>query len=137
MKTFHFGYARWYYLTHPWEWVEDLLHNLRWAWQRVYRGWDDRVVWSIDGHLATMMPIWLQRLKETNHGVPCLFTNDNDYAEGERLWNEKLDAMISGFEAARKIVYTEFDSAIEEERLENEFARGMDVFTKYFFYLWD
>lgn len=36
-------------------------NRVRWAAQRVVRGWDDTVLWSIDNHLAETLGAQLQR----------------------------------------------------------------------------
>lgn len=90
-------------------WPEDLFdrikykiwHPIKWAWQRLYRGWDDRVIWGIDIYLAKMIPIWLHRLKEIQHGYPAQF-------EGPEEWDEVLAIIIDGFEAARQIQDRDF-----------------------------
>lgn len=138
MKQFWFGYARWYYLTHPWKWVEDLLLNLKWAYQRVYRGWDDRVIWSIDYYLSYMLPIWLQKLKGDKRGIPVEFFNENmdNEEEAEALWNSELDKMICGF----KVSFDMLDGIYnvkEREKLMVVYEKGMESFSKHFFSLWD
>src|SRR5271157_4693879 len=47
--------------------------EVRFAWQRVFRGWDDRAVWSIDYWLDAKMPDMLRRLKDTSTASrrPC------------------------------------------------------------------
>jgi len=80
----------------------NLFRELKWAAQRVYRGWDDRVIWSIDMYLAKMLPIWLRKQKEQKLGIPPLVLHGDeiDIEESEKAWNDILDKMIEGFEAA-------------------------------------
>src|SRR5271157_6140443 len=44
--------------------------EVKYAYQRVVRGWDDRAVWSIDYWLDDKMPAMLRKLKEDKHGIP-------------------------------------------------------------------
>ncbi len=81
-----------------------MFNKLKWAVQRVFRGWDDRVIWNIDMYLARMMPVWLRQLKAQKGFPPLVFHGDDvDIEESEKMWNEILDKMIEGFEAAQHI----------------------------------
>ena len=86
-----FGYNNWYLLLHPWKIISESCNHLHWAWQRVFRGWDDRVAWGIDWHLAKMLPVWINRMKEYGNSYP----GDLTYEE----WHGILDEMIIGFKA--------------------------------------
>jgi len=121
-----FSYRWQYYMFHPWEIFVETGRAIKWAWQRVTRGWDDRVTWSIDGYLCRMMPQWIKMLKENKGGIPMsMFDEDqwddkeHDWKEGEderakERWNNILDEIVVGFEAGYKIinelgdVYSEF-----------------------------
>lgn len=101
----------------------NLFRELKWAAQRVYRGWDDRVIWSIDMYLAKMLPIWLRKQKEQKLGVPPLVMHgdDVDIEESEKLWDEIQDEMIEGFEAALRI--NENDLLAWDELCDEEMRR--------------
>jgi len=115
--------------------LEDLLYRLldtkdsiclpiKWAWQRLTRGWDDRVIWSIDYYLSEMMPAWLRRLKRVQHGYPCQF-------EGKpEKWDEVLDTIIDGFEAAKQINDCDFPvwDWLREREVER-YGRELDIFS--------
>ena len=51
------GYRITYALTHPWKIFEKYLREIKYAWQRIFKGWDNRVIWSIDFYLAKMIPV--------------------------------------------------------------------------------
>ncbi len=85
----------------------SLLCRIRWAWQRLYRGWDDRVIWNVDIYLARMLPIWLGVLRDSKLGVPAnLCTKSVDY--GAVIWEGVLDKIINGFIAAQHIAEIDF-----------------------------
>jgi len=113
-------YSKRYYLLHPWWAVHDfIIYECRWAWQRIFRGWDDRVAWDITSYLLANMPAWLRQLKEHQHGIPIDFAIVNDlgeYVANEEKWNNTLGRMIDGFEAAR--IYSEADYSVYKEALE-------------------
>src|SRR5579871_6411506 len=63
---------------------DNVYREVKFAYQRVVRGWDDRAVWSIDYWLDDKMPAMLRKLKEDKHGVPMtmfdgLPLNDEGY----------------------------------------------------------
>ncbi len=89
-----------------------MINKIKWAWQRLTRGWDDRVIWAIDIYLARMLPIWLQVLKDDKMGVPSKLCTKS-LEEGEVIWNDILDKIIKGLLAARRI--QEFDFPIWKE----------------------
>lgn len=148
MTKILFGYTPSYILLRPWKLFEEIYSELRFAWQRVFRGWDDRVIWSLDYYLIENMPVWLTKLKKNKRGVPfSLFTEEelsdpngiSEEAE-ERArndWDFILDLMINGFDAAKWIIDHAFDKDFTEEMAYDDFNRGMDLFKEYFFSLWD
>lgn len=124
--------------------IVDIFLETKHAFQRMFRGWDDSVVWSIDWHLTEYMPVWLNKLKESKHGTPgCFFpenyNGDNPELEAEanRLWKEQLDIMVDGFVAARNIQERRYDNDTELDVLREKFELGMKSFTEHFFSLWD
>jgi len=134
------GFGWHYVLTHPWVLVKESAHRIKWAWQRVFRGWDDRVVWGIDYYLSKHMPIWLRTLRDKKQGIPASFLGpDNDLDKAEERWDAALDAMIDGFDAAREIQDLGYSPLHEEvlATLQDRFARGFQVFKENYFSLWD
>ena len=108
------GYNVYYILFHPWEIYNYYSRQIKYAWQRVFRGWDDRVVWSIDWYLSEMIPIWIKTLKVKQHGIPlemfdglpydenyCYSKEDEETAENK--WFRILDQIAEGFESYHKI----------------------------------
>jgi predicted secreted protein len=141
------GYADYnvyYVLFHPWVVIEYWIRHIKYAWQRVFNKYDERVTWSIDWYLTEMLPKWIRELKQNNHGVPMSMfdgmEHDENYnyseEDGEiatKKWDNILDNIIEGFEAGRKI--QEFDE--DNEEMIKKFNDGFDLFKKYFFNLWD
>jgi hypothetical protein len=129
------GY-RFSYGIRPWVLIPGLFQYLKWAWQRVFRGWDDRVLWSIHDHLIDNLPVWLIWLRENGAGFPADMT--------EEQWSNELSKMIAGFQAARKLddldymdIKDQDERMAEQQRLSITFHDGMKSFTNYFFALWD
>lgn len=36
--------------------LRDIKLEIKWAWQRVFRGYDDRIYWGFDYHLTKIIP---------------------------------------------------------------------------------
>lgn len=143
MKFWRFHYSFKYSLTHPWIWLREFYWSLTYAAQRAFRGWDDTVIWDIDYYLSENMPIWLKILKETKTGVPAIFyekwgiqTDPEGDKKAAKLFDDALDKMISGFEAAQHMDDA-FGNWEEEEKLLAKFDSGFELFHKYYFCLWD
>jgi hypothetical protein len=149
-KKFPHGIAGWrakYALLHPWVILDEWKSQIKWAWQRVFRKWDDRVVWSIDYYVATMVPQWLEMLKKKRHGIPCVMLKEEDYLDencnvSDETMKQRgdefdaiLDEIIEGFKA-----YNDMSDVYDKEKLEQykqKFDKGMELFVEYFETLWD
>lgn len=139
-----FGYTAMHLITRPWVFFECVGREIKWAYQRVFRGWDDRIVWSIDTYLCEMMPQWLEQLKRDKHGVPSMMLKDGDIKENGHVddevitiraaeYDEILDQIIDGFKAHRELDGAKWDDPILKEK----YNRGMDLLKTYFGTLWD
>jgi hypothetical protein len=146
------GYRPSHILVRPHKAVAEIGRQIIWAWQRVFRGWDDRVCWSIDIWLNENMPNILREYKRIMHGTPMDFfegfPHDENYCyskeyekKAEQLWINEIDKMIAGFEAAKESHDIEWNTIEEynekEKNLKEIFETGMKSFTKYYGNLWD
>ena len=142
------GYSPHHSFFRPWLIVEYCCREFYWAYQRIFRGWDNRVVWSIDWYLAEKIPLWIQRLKETKHGVPfSMFTDDqlsspngisNESTDIASIkWNVVLDKIILGFESYIKFKDMYDIHSDEYIQLDKDFKIGFNLFKKHFGDLWD
>ena len=149
-KSF-FGCAPHHSFFRPWIAVEYCYREIRWAWQRVFRGWDDRVTWGIDSYLAEILPQWIAMLKKYKQGIPFdmfpeeyLMQNDVD-KKIEKEASEKFDAILDkislGFKSYMTLTNLDYDfknkDKKEEKALTQNFDEGFDLFKKHFGSLWD
>jgi len=144
-----FGYAPHHFFTHPWIAIEFVSQEIRWAWQRVFKGFDERIIWSIDWYLAEKIPLWVQRLKETKHGTPYSMFTDQQLSNPEGIsneatdmarekWNIVLDKIILGFESYHKIQEESlYEKDPEFSELNKNYEVGFDLFKEHFKSLWD
>lgn len=63
-------------------------NEIKWAWQRVVRGYDDRLFWSMSEYLDPMVVAVAKRLREDGVGYPTGLT--------VKKWNRVLDLIIKG-----------------------------------------
>jgi len=136
-------YSSYYIITHPWKILDEWMDQLKWAWQRVFRGWDDRAVWSINYYLSNLIPQLVKKLKEDNIGIPAKmfdgFPQDENYNYEEDIenvalqrWHDILDSIIEGFEIYKNTIYVQ--DGVEEN---DKFNKAFDLLRKYFSDLWD
>ena len=65
-----------------------MINQIKWAWQRVVRGYDDRVLWDIS-HLDSQIVAVATYLRDEGHGRPMGVT--------QKKWNKVLNTLIEGF----------------------------------------
>jgi hypothetical protein len=66
-----------------------MIQTLKWAWQRVVRGYDDRLFWSFSNYVDDMVVAHVTHLRSDNHGYPHGLT--------QKKWNKVLDTILKGF----------------------------------------
>jgi len=114
-----FGYAPHMILSNPLEVLDAGWDRVKWAYQRVYRGYDDRATWGISYWLNDMMPKILSQMKGSAYGIPMAFFNeemddDGNYTEEEETKaSERYDKVIAdliwAFEEMKRLEDFEFD----------------------------
>jgi len=126
----------------------DTKYEIKWAWQRVFRGFDDRMYWGYYHDNAIQTLAVLKWLKE--HRVGSAVVEECDTA-GEKdihkAWDYVLSKMITAFEAAiakedlfivdENGKYNPEKTKAEYERLDKIWKEGGLLFIKYYNNLWD
>lgn len=130
--------------------IRDLYLNIKWFFQRLFRGYSDLDLWSLDQHLATII---LKRIKafrkQELHGYPAQFHHDfensvpkeyHDLAP-EVYWEE---IVLGKIENAFVQILKEFDTnpddnyPIEDmQKRDKEIKEGLQLFAEHFQSLWD
>lgn len=84
--------------------VRRIIREIKFFFQRIFRGWDDSECWNLDHTFAGWIIPRLEILKKNKHGVPSdMFAdrwgdhNDEEMAIAEAKWNNIIDEMIYGF----------------------------------------
>ena len=140
-------YAAHYTITHPWVILSYWRRQIRYAWQRAFVGYDERVIWSIDFYLAEKIPLWVRKLKEQKQGVPiCMFTEKetspnyrtNEALERARVEHGKiLEKIAVGFEGYIKMEDIIYEDKPEYKIEKEKFEEAFTLFREYFGTLWD
>jgi hypothetical protein len=149
------------YYANPLEILRYWKDEIKYAHQRVFRGWDDRAMWHIGYYLSETLPPIVRQLKEKGHGFPIRMyegaenfplsemelgsiDKDGNYVETEEekaasaKWDKILDDIAEGFECYLK--YDEkFDYKTPREEDENyiKFQHALDLLKQYYEDLWD
>jgi hypothetical protein len=124
--------------------LRDCLREVRWAWQRVWRGWDDRVTWDIAGYLSGVMPAWVRKMRAETIGYPAgPGFEDLPEAEAVAKWDAILTDIADGFAAhnAEEDVLWGKDETLEVYNariapLHRKRDKGLVLFMWYFGSLW-
>jgi len=122
------------FLKRCWIRIDYKVREISWMIQRAKRGWSDRDAWGINYYLCEILPPMLERLKDS-YGCPMETEKEE--------WHQKLDIMIIGFVAAKRMIDldyptltgTELRNAVIDDT--ETFKAGMALFTEHFFSLWD
>lgn len=110
--------------------IKDFIYEIKYAYQRVVRGYDDRITWGLEEELAKIINKVTFNLAENSYSYPNGLT--------EKKWKEILQQISFGFGSyieMRSGMYTFKDK--EYKQLEKDFKKGMKLFVKYYGNLWD
>jgi hypothetical protein len=120
--------------------VENLISNIKnetkFAYQRLFRGYDDRWYWCIKDEITPILIDCLNFYKKQKEGYPCDFKTREE-------WLKVIDTMIDGFKAGRDLDYVGHnfenskDMVKEYKRLYKIKNKGMKLFAKYYDYFWN
>lgn len=118
---------------------KDLCNSLQWAWQRVFRGYDDRAYWALDACITDIALPVLKQYREGCHGYPVIEEMEGKtWEEQKEIWNSMLDKMILAFQTIRD---DDMDCEVHDEAYYHEQHRkiqeGLLLFGKHLRSLWD
>jgi len=128
------GYRPCYVITHPWVILKFIINHAKWAFQRVFRGWDDRAIWSLDYYISNIIYQALEELVKAKISFPVSSFEEMNEAEIDyRLEEHKktLTKIANGFR-----IYSETPSYKMTKKDWNDFEEMFDLFKEYFPDLW-
>lgn len=117
-----------------WNKPQDWYREVKWAYQRVIREYDDTFVWNMNYNLAKMMSEALDKFEKRRCGYPCDLTDEE--------WRLILREIKAGFDAFILKDKLGFDGNMksynrEWKKLDKIQKKGMKLFVKYYDNLWD
>ena len=113
--------------------IGDYRREVKWAWQRVFRGYDDTAYWGLYNYLTDIALPVLKWYRKNAHGVPGMVCKDKEPMEKSvERWNKILDKMIYAFQ-----VIKDDENFIEPKEVQKKVDEGLKLFAKYYQTLWD
>ena len=95
----------------------EVKYQTKWAFQRVFRGYDDRWYWGLNGELDRVIPKCVRHMKENCSGCP-----DEYYKDDCKKWEDILEKIARAFELDRRIINSTMDTIMEIEELKKVFS---------------
>jgi len=111
--------------------LKELKWELKYAWQRVWRGYDDTDVFGFNDSFLEKIILILEDFNKTKISYPADLTFEE--------WGNILNQMIEYFKNSSED-YTDdkFDDLKEQyDFMQENLNKGMELFTKWFYALWD
>ncbi len=116
-----------------------VLKDIKWVLQKVFKGYNDPDLWSLDYHFVEMILPRLRAYKKMKRsGYPAATAGTYPEISCPEDWEKILDAIIKGFESF--LIERNGDYAFTIEKcmqLQKEIDYGLELFGKFFQYLWD
>lgn len=69
---------------------KQIFRTIKYGWQRLVRGYDDRLFWGMAEYLDPMVIAHVKNLREHGTGHPSWIT--------QKRWNKILDTILKGME---------------------------------------
>lgn len=127
-----------------------MFRRIKYFIQRGRRGWADDDVYCFFYYLSDMLPAVIREVKKNVYSCPIEFYDEENKNDECHKWKEILEEIAQGFEAAKKVDGVNLDKFRKDgdilrrehsdeqlKQLTQKFERGMDLFKKHYFSLWD
>lgn len=128
----------------------DLYYRAKWGCQRMFRGYDDVTCWNYNTEIANISIAALTEIKKNLHGHP-------GQCKDIKEWKTILTKLIQGFKAYKHLSELDYIRKTNKTyktgnkkgrhiyyidnraktKWEIDFDKGMTLYKKYFFALWD
>lgn len=120
--------------------ANELPYNIKWAFQRLFRGYDDQATWDVKGFILNKayrpLKIFIKNYEEGGMSLP------KDYATDPGAWTLILKKIEYSFDdmwnSEHDFNYDKYKLSAEKlEEHYNKVQEGFELFGKYFRDLWD
>ncbi len=111
--------------------TKALKNELKYAWQRAYRGYDDLMAWNIDDGFLQLYGEILKNYRNNLHSYLCDINSEE--------WNKVLDEMIElldRMDIDKCDIIQGYHKEVHNEIINNK-DRFFELFSKYFYDLWN
>jgi len=127
-----------YWFWRGWDWMRMVPKEIKWFYQRGRYGFSDSDVWDIGAYIAGWLPDAIKQLRKNASGCPSnVFDNTRKHNQCWK-WKKILKEIEDGFRAANDISCDSFAFKKKKyDKLMDKFNKGMNLFRKHFFALWD
>lgn len=132
MNILKFGYSPWKYPSNWFGNIKQFFRNIKFAYQRITRGYADPDIWDFDSYLSKIIINGSRHLADTTHGYPMMLLNNKTINSPEK-WTEYLYEMASHFEKGMELEWN-FD---DFGKVDQEFSQGFNMLRESFYNLWD
>jgi len=115
----------------------DIPHEIKWFIQRGKKGYADCDLWDLNSYLTDWLPEALRELAKNSYGCPAGLYDNKKKRNQCHKWTKILREMADSFEAGGKLMCPLLPTSKRYQKYEKKFNKGMKLFHKYFFSLWD
>lgn len=109
---------------------EKPMRKIKYAYQRIVRGYDDRAKYSLYNFIVEISIPILKEYRNNDAGYPGIFNSKEE-------WNVILDKIIFAFEIIKKDEYWYSENRKTYKKDVKTIKEGLSMFSKYFMQLWD
>jgi len=128
----------------------NLFNGIKWFVQRGRRGYSQEDTWDLADYFCRLLPPMIREL-QGKCGCPSEFYDRESVNNECHKWDETLEEMAQGFEAAKWIKDMSISSSIRElngkrgynfdfksfDNAEEKMNKGLALFAKHFLSLWN
>jgi hypothetical protein len=134
-----FEQCYWYIRYGIWNEAGEAYREIKWGFQRMFRGYDDTAYWSLYSYITDISLPVLKWMKENGHSIGTIEgSKEGTFEEQELAWYNTLDKMINSFQLL-KDDNTDCEMHDKEwyQKQHKDVQEGLELFAKYFQTLWD
>lgn len=112
--------------------LSDLRLEVKWAWQRAFRGWDDTAIWGMGEYLSEIIVDVLKFHRDKGR-VLIFYKSEFGNSDKDIEYNEKkLNEMIEGFKIIR-----DKDDLIRTDKEKEKVKKALNMLANKFEHFWE
>ncbi len=112
LKIFTFPFKTSYYFKHPIIFITDFIRNVRWAYQRITKGYCESDLWNMDWWFLEIFPAMLREFINNADGYPGY-----DPYDTPEKWDDKINAIADVLESLKEENWYKDSIVITEEEV--------------------